>query len=528
MGKSSNISQGKSGYSKIESKSSQTIDELTLAFHTINSINECISITDTNDILLYVNKSFAKVYGYQAEELVGRHVAIVRSNKNDPNVLREIQPSTAKEGWRGRIWNKRKNGEEFLIELNTSVVCNEKGNVVAHVGVARDLTEQLKAEELLTDTQFKYHNLFMEIKDIVYESTPDGRFVSLNPAGLELFSISSQEVRSPGIVSQLYINQSDRAKFEEALYKNGFVKDYEITIKNLKGETKTLLETSYAVKDDNGKIIAYRGILRDITQTKQNEAELKRLVNELGRLNAQLKNSEEELKNSNVAKDKFFSIIAHDLRSPFSSLLSFSEFLSEDIDDLPKSDIKLFAEKINEAAKGVFDLLENLLQWSRIQSGKIQRNPSQFEISRKINQVIHLLFNNADRKNIKIGNETDSGLFVFADEDMIFSVIQNLLSNAIKFTREGGLISFRSVDNGDKIEVSITDNGVGIKEEDLKKLFRIDAHHTTYGTNDEKGSGLGLILCKEMIERNGGSIEAKSKVGEGTTFVFTLPKPSAE
>lgn len=500
------------------------IDELKLALHTINSINECISITDTNDILLYVNKSFCKVYGYQPEELIGKHVEIVRSDKNDPKTLKEIQPLTAKEGWRGRIWNKRKNGEEFLIELNTSIVCDDEGKVVAHVGVARDLTEQLKAEELLIDTQFKYQNLFMEIKDVVYESTPEGKFISLNPAGLELFGISSKEVGRPGIISQLYINQSDRAKFEEALCKNGFVKDYEIIIKNLKDETKTLLETSYAVKDDNGKIIAYRGILRDITQTKNNEAELKRLVNELGRLNSQLKNSEEELKNSNVAKDKFFSIIAHDLRSPFSSLLSFSEFLSEDIDDLPKSDIKLFAEKINEAAKGVFDLLENLLQWSRIQSGKIQMKSSSFDISRKINQVIHLLFNNADRKNIKVLNEIVSDLSVFADEDMIFSVVQNLLSNAIKFTREDGLITFRSVDKEDKIEVSITDNGVGIKEEDLKKLFRIDAHHTTYGTNDEKGSGLGLILCKEMIERNGGTIDAKSIVGEGTTFSFTLLK----
>lgn len=523
MSRDSNKSENGSGFSKIGNQSSPNIDELKFALHTINSINECISITDTNDFLLYVNKSFSKVYGYQPEELIGKHIGIVRSDKNDPAILKEIQPLTDKEGWHGRIWNKRKNGEEFLIELNTSAVRDEKGNVVAHIGIARDISGQLKAEELLIDTQFKYQNLFMEIKDVIYESTPEGKFTSLNPAGLELFGITSQEIDLPGIIDQLYISQGDRVKLEEELCKNGFVKDYEITIKNLKGEIKILLETSYAVKDNYGKIIAYRGILRDITQTKKNETELKRLVSELGQLNAQLKISEEGLRDTNAAKDKFFSIIAHDLRSPFSSLLSFSEFLSEDIEELPKSDVKLFADKIHEAAKGVFTLLENLLQWSRIQSGKMPFHPVTFNVSKKIIQVIDLLSNNADRKKIKIINVADKNASVFADEDMIFSVLQNLLSNAIKFTRQEGTITFQSAEKESEIEISVADNGVGIKEEDLKKLFRIDTHHTTYGTNDEKGSGLGLILCKEMIELNRGKIRAASKLNEGTTFFFTLP-----
>lgn len=501
-----------------------SIHEFELALHTINSISECISITDMNDIILYVNKSFVNVYGFQPEEVAGKHIKIVRSEKNDPAVLKEIQPSTAKERWHGRIWNKRKNGEEFLIELNTTVVKDEKGIAVAYVGVARDLTEQLKAEALLLDTQSKYENLFTEIKDVVYESTPDGKFTSLNPAGYELFGISVQNLNKPETINSLYINQSDRKKFRDTMSKNGFVKDYEIVVKNLRGEIKTLRETSYAVKDAKGEIVAYRGILRDITQTKEDEAKLKRLIDELGRLNAQLKISEEELRNTNAAKDKFFSIIAHDLRSPFSSLLSFSEFLSEDIDILPKSEIKLFADKIHEAAKGVFSLLENLLQWSKIQSGKIPLNPVSFNILNKINQVVVLLSNNACNKKIRIINEVSSTPIVFADESMIFSVVQNLLSNAIKFTRPEGIIKISSADKGSEIEISVADNGVGIKEEDLNKLFRIDAHHTTYGTNEEKGSGLGLILCKEMVERNGGKIRVVSKEGEGTTFSFTLPK----
>ena len=523
MSRESEINRRASRYSQLDSPSSESLSELKLALHTINSISECISITDMNDIILYVNKSFANIYKYSPNELIGKHIKIIRSDKNDPVILREIQPSTMKEGWRGRIWNKRKNGEEFLIQLNTSVVKDERGIAVAHVGVARDLTEQLKSEALLLDAQSKYQNLFIEIKDVVYESTPEGKFISLNPAGIDMIGISPKDLDNPDILKGLYINQSDRKRFQDELNKNGFVKDFEINIKKPSGEIVNLLETSYAVKNKDGKIVSYRGILRDITQTKKNEAKLKLLVEELGRLNSQLKDSEEELKSINASKDKFFSIIAHDLRSPFSSLLSFSEFLSEDINELSKDEIKLFADKINEAAKNVFSLLENLLQWSRIQTGKIPMRPTSFNIFYKINQVVSLLSNNAENKKIKVVNQVSPMAVVFADEDMIFSVIQNLLSNAIKFTRQNGNILFHSINKGNEFEISVADNGVGIEDEDLNKLFRIDTHHTTYGTDDEKGTGLGLILCKEMIERNRGKLTVTSKLGEGTTFTFTIP-----
>ncbi|MFA5806054.1 MAG: PAS domain-containing sensor histidine kinase [Melioribacteraceae bacterium] len=501
-----------------------SISKLKLVLHALNSISECITITDMNENLLYVNKSFAATYGYNPEELVGKRIDIVRSDKNDPELIKQIHPSTIDEGWRGKLWNKRKNGSEFLIELYTTVARDENGIPVAHVGVARDLTDQLYAEEILRDTQDKFKNLFMNLKNAVYETTPDGIFVDLNPAGLELFGVKSLEELNNINAKQFYINEDERTKIMNLLEQNGYLKDYEINIKKSTGEVVTVLETSTVVRDRNGKIIAYRGILRDITAQKFNEGKLKQLIDRLEFVNNQLKISEEELKNTNASKDKFFSIIAHDLRSPFSSLLSFSEFLIEDIEELSKEDIKSFSEKIHESAKNVFTLLENLLQWSRVQSGKIPYQPSNFNISFKINQVISLLTNNATNKKIQIVNDVPSHAIVFADEDMVFSVIQNLLSNAIKFTNEGGTIVFRSLIKVSLIDISISDNGVGIKEEDLQKLFRIDTHHTTYGTKEEKGSGLGLILCKEMVERNRGKIFAESKVGEGTTFTFSLPK----
>jgi PAS domain S-box-containing protein len=503
----------------------QSFAQSKLFLHTFNAINECVSITDMDDIIIYVNKSFASTYGYEVNELIGKHISVIRSGNNDPAILKNILPQTLKDGWRGRIWNRRKNGEDFLVELYTSIVRDENDKPMALVGVARELTEQLEAEEKLKNVNEKYQHLFHEIKTAIYESTPEGKLVELNPAGMELLGIESAgQLKNIDVGRDLYVNKEDRVAIHQEIEKRGYVKDYELNLKTLDNRIINVKETSTAILDDSGKITAYRGILRDITETKRNEDKLKQLVERLEYVNNQLHQSEDELKSTNATKDKFFSIIAHDLRSPFSSLLSFSEFLIEDIETLDKTETKLFAEKIHEAAQNVFALLENLLQWSRIQSGKIPYNPVVFNITHKINQVIGLLSNNAAGKNIKIINESTDKAIVFADDDMLFSVIQNLLSNAIKFTSPGGWIVFRSAFKGDEVEISVSDNGVGIKEEDLQKLFRLDSHHTTYGTNEEKGSGLGLLLCREMIERNRGKIRVESKINQGTTFTFTLPK----
>lgn len=499
--------------------------DLKLLLHMINSISDAINITDMNEEVLFVNKAFLNMYGYSLNEIIGKKIDILRSKQNDIRVTSMIYPATINGGWKGRLINKRKDGTEFIIELNTSLIKDENGNPVALVGIARDLTEQIKAEEKLKEAQDKYRTLFLELKDAVYESTVDGKFIDLNPAGLDLFRVKTfDEIKHVDIAKEIYLHQDQREQFKKELERTGFVSNYQIDIKRLNGEIATVLETSMAVKNKNGEIVGYRGILRDITEIKKNEERLRMLLEKFENLNVQLRRSEQELKELNAAKDKFFSIVAHDLRSPFSSLLNFSEFLVEDINELSKDEIKTFAEKINEASKTVFTLLENLLQWSRIQTGKIPYEPATFNIYHKINQIINLLKNNAEGKNIKVINEVSPSAIVFADEDMIFSVIQNLLSNAIKFTRENGNIIFKSHSRENDIEISVTDNGVGIKEEDLRKLFRIDTHHTTYGTKEEKGSGLGLLLCKEMVERNRGKIWVTSKVGEGTTFSFTIPK----
>ncbi|MDP4175166.1 MAG: PAS domain-containing sensor histidine kinase [Bacteroidota bacterium] len=507
--------------------------------NTLESIRECVSITDLNDKIIYVNKAFLNTYGFVKEELIGRNISIVRSTKNDPNVLKSILPGTIKGGWTGEIYNRKKDGTDFLISLSTSIVRDENSRPIALVGASIDITDKKKSEEALKKSEENYRSLFEETKDVVYVTSPEGKFIELNQAGLDLFGFSTiDEMRDIDIAKEIYVNPEEHTIFKEELEKKGYLKDYEISLRTRNGKVIYITETSSALKDKEGRVVAYRGILRDVTYIKQSEAQLKELVSELqkkkqelemttcklGALNKQLFKSEEELKTSNAAKDKFFSIIAHDLRSPFTSLIGLSGIIVSDCDTMSNEEIKSFVINIHKSAMNVFNLLENLLQWSRIQTGRMEYVPAKFDIYDIVEQAISVLLGNAVKKGIDIISEVPLNSLVIADCNMVSSVIQNLISNSIKFTNRGGTVKISVNELVKYFEISVSDNGVGIPQKDIDKLFRIDVHHTTAGTGNEKGTGLGLILCKELIEKNGGKIWAESTPGEGTTFRFTLPK----
>jgi signal transduction histidine kinase len=199
--------------------------------------------------------------------------------------------------------------------------------------------------------------------------------------------------------------------------------------------------------------------------------------------------------------------------------------LAKMFEDFSPEELKEFLDEMNKSAKKLNSLLENLLQWSRSQTGRLQFNPDSFDLRDIVENSIMLLKMNADKKSIDLVSEVDDGSMVYADINMVDTVLRNLISNAIKFTPEEGRITISDrIDGGFRI-VSVSDNGMGISSEDIEKLFRIDVHHTTIGTSKEKGTGLGLILCKEFIEKNGGEISVESELGEGTTFHFSLPLP---
>ena len=237
-----------------------------------------------------------------------------------------------------------------------------------------------------------------------------------------------------------------------------------------------------------------------------------------------LNKSSEELKILNTTKDKFFSIIAHDLRSPFNILLNSSDILTEEIDNLSNEQIRKYSSEINKNLTTLYELVNNLLHWSLMQRKILEFTPENIDLYALVNLIIMILNSNAARKNISIMNYVETETFVYADNNMLRSIVQNLIVNAIKFTPEDGQIVISSSINNGLIEVSIKDTGVGIKSERIPGLFNFTKFFTTNGTEGEKGTGLGLPLCQEFVERNEGKIWVESELGKGSKFIIHFTK----
>lgn len=234
----------------------------------------------------------------------------------------------------------------------------------------------------------------------------------------------------------------------------------------------------------------------------------------------------QKLRELNAMKDKFFGIIAHDLRNPFSAIFGYTDILLHEFESLDDEEKKRLISSIDDSGRQTYKLLENLLYWSRSQTGRMDFNPKQLNLKEIILEIFFLLESSARYKNITLYTDAEENITGLGDEDMIKTVLRNLIANGIKFTNHGGKISVRVKNIDGNVEVTVEDTGVGISKEIKEKLFQIDNVSTSVGTNGEKGTGLGLILCREFVEKNGGKIWAESEVGKGSKFIFTIPAKS--
>lgn len=379
-----------------------------------------------------------------------------------------------------------------------------------------------------------YYKILSEfVRDGIFILTPEGNFIEVNSTACNMLGYSKEEILAltfPDILSEQEISKL------QSYYDDLKNKKYSVSEWGLKCNDANLIFTEIAAQVlSDGNILSF---VRDISARKETEEELMRsyeeiqinreLVEEnaaeLAQLNEKLIQSEIELTEMNASKDKFFSIVAHDLKSPFQGLIGFADILMEDFDEMETEQTKYFIKEINASTKNVYKLIEQLLDWSRIQLGKMPFEPENFFIVQSIEFILNLVKANAIKKEITISQSVPDGQLVFADEKMINSVFENLISNAIKFTKRNGKITISSVENDDKVILTVNDTGIGIDSEALDKIFRIDSNHTTKGTESESGTGLGLLLCKELIEKNGGSIQVQSQLGVGTSIIFSLPK----
>jgi PAS domain S-box-containing protein len=321
-----------------------------------------------------------------------------------------------------------------------------------------------------------------------------------------------------------FISECNPCLFQQVLQEglNGRIKE-EITTINRNGDT-VYLHLSMCILPEGliGKICI---IVTDISELKKHQHNLQLLVNER---TGELNKANLELKEINATKDKLFSIIAHDLRGPFTSLLGFSDLLIDNIHNYDIDKFRSLLYHINSAAKSAYTLMENLLIWARSQNKQMLFRPKKINVTTNLIDVAAGLDSLALIKNISLIFKTKDDIYGIADSNMLNTIVRNLISNAIKFCNPGGKIELEAISKNNEIEISINDNGVGISEELKSKLFKAEVGMTLVGTSHEKGTGLGLLICKEFVEKHGGKIWVESNLGQGSKFIFTLPQPETQ
>lgn len=286
----------------------------------------------------------------------------------------------------------------------------------------------------------------------------------------------------------------------------------------VKNNSEKLKEQAYGLLSKNIVLARQKEEINTQRELLKNKNE------ELNTKNIEIMNQNITLSELNATKDKFFSIIAHDLRNPISTLKAVTEQLSNDFEEFSDQEKLDFFRHMEKASAQVYYLMENLLTWSQSQRGKLEFEPCKMDLYYSVKEILDLSRLKADEKSIRLVNNICENTLVYADANMLNTILRNLVSNALKFTKEQGIISVSADEFDDYYEISVKDTGVGMKPEVVELLFRIDVNISNYGTYNERGSGLGLILCKEFVEKHGGRIWAESELGKGSIFTFTMKK----
>jgi len=480
----------------------------------LESIPDLVWLKDPDGVYLACNPKFERLYGAGEDEIVGKtDCDFVSKELAESFRMKDKEAIAANKPLVNLEWvTYADDGHCEFIETIKTPMYDSDGNLTAILGIARDITKHKQTLDALKESQSRLM-IAMDIARLgTWEYDIATRKFTLDDRFFSIFGTSIEEqgpIESIEHFFRKFIHPDDAERVDgeirRALTANDPNQTFQVEHRFLRpnGEVRNVLACFIVPKDEYGNPIKTYGVTQDITMVKKAELELKEL---------------------NASKDKFFSIIAHDLKNPFNSIIGFSEMLTDEIGSGDQSAMENYARMINDSAVQTLRLLENLLEWANSQTGKIGFNPVQVNLSTLFREEFSVLKDIAAGKNIKLSSSFPENLIVVADRNMIKTILRNLISNAIKFTHKGGNVEVIVRIDQEKVEFSVSDNGVGMNKENLAKLFRIDSNLSTRGTQNEKGTGLGLFLCKEFVEQHGGNIWAESEQGKGSTFSFTIPK----
>lgn len=467
--------------------------------------NEAIFI-HWGGVILFANAYLRKLTGLTENQIYRKKPEELIYLPDRAAFLHAFCPENAQgEIMRQEFRMQHADGSLFWLDMNQSPV--KLHNEFANLVIGRDITEQKSFNEMVR----KFEQAVRQSPASIIITNSKGHIEYVNPKFTEVSGYSLDEVKgkTPRILKSGIMDPEIYKDMWETIT-SGRVWRGELLNRNRKGGLYWEAASISPMIDEHEIITHYIGVKEDITQQKAAQERLRK--------------SEESLRDALKAKDKFFSIIAHDLKNPFNAILGFSSLLLNEYDDFDEQEKKDFIANIHDASASSFKLLQNLLEWSRAQTGSMQFKPEYFDLGELLDEVVALNKSSAINKDIDIQVEVPDNCRVYADANMVLTIMRNLTSNAIKFTGKGGEVQIVCKTLNGMCEISVKDNGIGIPADKLDGLFRIDDQLQRTGTEQEKGTGLGLALCAEFVKKNGGKIRVESEENKGSTFVFTLKK----
>jgi PAS domain S-box-containing protein len=473
--------------------------------------------------ILAANNSFGKMFGYSlGSDIINKDILDLAATNDVLKVAEYLQLYQTKKELSQPLefTGKRKNGSNFFCELTPSSFSIEGNRYF--IMIVRDVTDRKRAQQVIRESEEKYRSIIENIDDFLFTLERSKLFFSpifFTNSVEKITGFTQAEMHKDIKLLLKIIHPDDLLNVKESMKRfsrsiSKMTAEFEYRIINKQGNVVWVRNKLSVVRNDKGEVAKVYGLVSDISLRRKAEEDLQKTTQNLIKLNE--------------TKDRFISIISHDLRTPFSSILGFTDLLLND-ETLSYDERNQYVKYIQESSNAMLSLVNSLLDWTRLQTGRIRFEPEKVEGSEVITKSINTLGGAAFRKNISINSIIQENLFLYIDKDLIGQVFNNLISNSIKYTREGGNITISAAPshNSRFFEFSVKDTGIGIRHEDAKKLFGVDTKFTTEGTAGEKGTGLGLSLVKEIIEKHGGIIRVESEPGVGSNFLFTLPAAAA-
>ncbi|MDD8017094.1 MAG: PAS domain S-box protein [Bacteroidota bacterium] len=482
--------------------------EMSMLSQAIKSVSECVSVTDDHDIILFVNAAFLKTYGYAKEELIGKNISIVRSEKNPSSVVSKILPSTIEGRWEGELWNKKKDGTDFLVHLSTSSVKDDRSNIVALIGVAKDITEQRKAEETLRESEERYRNLFEQDSTGDFMSTIDGTLIDCNPSFVKIFGFDSKQEALKTNITSIYKTPEERKDFLDLLRAKKKIEGYELEFRNTKGKTVYAIKNAIGIFDKNGDLEKIQGYIFDDTERKI--------------LRQQLIQSQ-KIESLGVLAGG----IAHDFNNILGIILGYVSLLK--MGTYSREQLQNSLETITNAINRGAGLVKQILTFARktdVIYGFINAN----SMIKEFAKILAETFPKTIVVTLKLDDQLPSTIL---DETQFHQALLNLCVNARDAMPNGGTLTIETklvtresilrqapeASEEQYLCVSVTDTGTGMNKETRDRIF--EPFFTT--KEKGKGTGLGLPVVYGVVKSHKGFVALESEEGKGTTFYLYFP-----